>query len=277
MGGHILLRIDFYDAIAGKIWCWFHDNAPHLLEDYTNYHWWPPLPDIPHSEFVNSEIFGLGLAKHVTALSGLVDLDTITAVAKDRNLNTHITNMSDSATWYCYNENWGPWGAMTPPFPLTGTLRPQYDYAGADAAVRIETATGRLTPGPRGLSITNVITWSAAAKPFGYLNDEDKPNLFGLVLPAYHEVRLIPVDASSAPSGGSFNLDWRKHIEEHLPDYMETGPGRSDCWYCIQLITWEDPAFRQEGADWLKQFGNRCDTGGGGGGGMHGGGTRRGH
>jgi hypothetical protein len=60
-------------------------------------------------------------------------------------------------------------------------------------------------------------------------------------------VRLIPVDASSVPAAGAYDLEWREHIEEHLDDYMEHGPSSSSCWYCRQLLTWENVAFRQAG------------------------------
>ena len=36
-GGHMLLRPDFYEAIAGRSWCWFFRNAPTLLDDYRNF------------------------------------------------------------------------------------------------------------------------------------------------------------------------------------------------------------------------------------------------
>jgi hypothetical protein len=165
-----------------------------------------------------------------------------------------------------------------PDFPLTGTLREQYDYTGADAAVRVEARTERLTPGAGGASVTNKVTWTAASKPFGTLEDEQPPHRLGLVLPAFHEVRLFPVDASSAPSGGGYNIEWRRHIELHLPQYMVEGPDPgSSCWFCQQLVTWEDPMFRQEGVTWLATNSYRCTIHGGGGGPHHGGGSVHAH
>jgi hypothetical protein len=163
------------------------------------------------------------------------------------------------------------------PFPGTGPVRPQFDYAGADAAVRIEAAVARVTPTGGGGSAMNVITWSAAAKPFGFLDGPERPNAYGVVLPAFHEVRLIPVDASSAPSAGSYNLAWRLHVEVHLPDYMMNGPSASACFYCQQLQTWEDPLFRQQGVAWLAVNSANCTASGGGGRGGGGGGRRRAH
>jgi hypothetical protein len=185
------------------------------------------------------------------------------------------------ATWYCYSGGlWSRWAAMDPPFPLTGTVKGQYDYAGADAAVLIDEKVGRVTPGSGGASVSNAVTWSAAAKPFGFLNKEDRPNEYGIVLPAYREARLIPVDASSGSAAGGFDLEWRRHKKLHLPVYVRTGVTADFCWYCKQLRTWERPEFRQEGATWLEANWRLCiRRGGGGGGGGHrtGGGTRRGH
>lgn len=283
-GGHYLLMIDFYDAIAGRQWCWFYHNAPTLLEDYENFMpcWWDPLPDVPRREYANSEIFGLDLTRVTTALSGLTDYGTITDMADERGIDAPGTNAMDiAAPWYCYGGSWGAWEAMSvtgdDPFPLSGPVRPQYDYAGADVAVRIETVTGRLTPGPRGSVVSNAITWTAAAKPFGYLNEDDLPTLCSLVLPAFRESRLIPIDASSASAGGGYNLAWRRHIEDHLPEYMENGPSSSSCWYCRQLLTWENESFRESGVDWLAQYSYRCIVTSGGGGGGGDGGRRRGH
>ena len=284
--GHILLMIDFYDAVAGRNWCWFHHNAPSLLNTYQDYLSWPPLPPVAYMEFINSEIFGLGLTRTTTRLGDLVTRDAVEERAAATGLPGTLTNgvMTTTATWYCYGGLWGAWEAMAVdgdfPFPAAGPVRPQYDYSGADAAVRIESRMGRLTPGAGGGTASNTITWTAAAKPFGYLPDDTRPNAYALVLPAYHDVRLIPVDASSAPSGGSYNIGWRRHIELHLPDYMSLGPSalRSGCWYCRQLGTWENSSFRREGRDWLAQYSYRCiAVGGGGGGGGRGGGRRRGH
>jgi hypothetical protein len=192
--------------------------------------------------------------------------------------------MDTVSTWYCYGSGaWADWTVMNTegedPFPATGTVKPRYNYTGADAVTRIEATAVRITPGHRGAEISDTITWTAAAKPFGYLNEVDRPNSCGgLVLPAFREVALIPVDASSAPSGGGYNLAWREHIDQHLPVYKHDGPSESSCYYCRQLLTWENEAFRQAGVLWLSSNSYQCvATGGGGPGGHRGGGTRRGH
>ena len=281
--GHMLLLVDFYQAIAGRTWCWFHLNAPGILESYVNYQSWPPLPDITYEPFINSEIFGLGLHKVATPLNRIVETNFINDAAAAIDLPAAVTErgMTNTAIWICYGRHWGNWEAMDiggdPPFPLTGPLKPKYNYAGADAAIRVESTLKRLTHGQNSDTVYNTLTWTAAAKPFGYLDDETPPNAEHLVIPAFHDIRLIPVDASSAPSGGSFNIGWRRHIEYHLPEYMERGtaglsPG---CWYCQQLRTWERDSFRAAGITWLEHYSDQCLPHGGRGG--RGGGRRRGH
>jgi Flp pilus assembly protein TadG len=284
-GGHTLLRIDFYDAVAGRDWCWFfhYNQPPHLLETYENYaSSWPPLPEPPHETYMNSEIFSLGLSKWVTELSALTDMDTVTTIAEERTMDAsglNSTGMTATAAWYVYGGGWSSWDTMTDlSFPLTGTLRPQYDYIGADAVIRIEVQAERLVPAAKNVTYVNKVTWTAAAKPFGYLTGDQKPNSVSLVLPAFHAVRLFPIDASTAPSGGAFNIAWRQHIEYHLPEYLKNGPQPdSTCYYCQQLLTWENPEFRQFGIAWLSSNSWQCTIAPIGGGGGHGGGTRRGH
>lgn len=284
---HYLLRIGFYEAVAGRFWCWFFFNAPGLLDDYQEFFpcWWDPLPEIERRAPINSEIFGLGLVKVVTRLENFGAIGVVTNIAVqygfDGSLNTNATR--SRAAWYCYDPaKWTAWEAAATggpdAFPLTGSVKPRYDYAGADAAVRVVESATRLTPGAGGRSITNTITWTAAAKPFGFLEEERKPTAYGLVLPAFHEARLIPVDTCSGPSAGAYNYQWRIHIEHHLPDYMDGGPSRIEpnCWFCQQLVTWENAAFRMEGSQWLDENSHLCTISSGGG--THrGGGTRRGH
>ena len=276
--GHYLMTIAFYDAVAGKNWCWFKNNAMDLLTTYTDWTWWPPLPDPPVTEPQNSEIFGLGIRKQgiTEDLTNLVN-----TLMVDRELGTNgVTNVFPmTLEWYCYDEGaWQPWDILNggSDFPQTGPLKPQYDYTGADAATRIDTSVDRITPGAR----ASELRWTSAAKTFGYLNDIEPPDTYTLVLPAYHDVRLIPVDASSRPQGGSYNLAWREHTEVHLPSYVSSGLSglHPACWYCNQLRVWERPEFRTEGITWINDNPGGCvSIGGIGGGGGGSGGTYTGH
>ncbi len=308
--GHFLLMISFYDAIAGRDWCWFYFNAMELLDHYENYTYWPALPVvIPTTHPVNTEIFGLGLMPRTTTLPGGLDsIAVLNSIRSGSNRNLSATVISNEvadlvSTWYVYNPAvWSAWTAISLegdyPFPAISSVKPQYDYAGADIAIRIETDAERLTPG----AANSHIAWTAAAKPFGHLESDGaqlRPDACSIVLPAFHSVRLIPADTASGPVGGSYNLEWRKHIEDHLPLYLENGLSGLDasCEYCRQLTVWESQTFRDEGKAWLKvpnpdpRLDNRCEVidapgGGGGPGPGHGGGgtgpggdsgRRRGH
>jgi hypothetical protein len=294
-GGHLLFSAGFYDAIAGQNWCWFLRNAPSLLEDYTNFFpcWWPSLPEPPVRQYLNSEFYGLKLTKSQTTLNSFdTTAASLSELASERGFTGAIdTNtMGTTANWYVYDSSaWGDWTAANSTtdggFPFVAPVRSQYYYSGADAAVRVEGTTGRYTPGTGGSTVSNTMVWTSAAKPFGYLGEE-RPTLYSLVLPAFHDVRLIPVDTSSGPVTGGINLDFRRHVDDHLPNYMENGPSGlpSSCYYCRQLITWENTAFRQSGIAWLNQNSDQCyrdddggGSGGGGGGGSGSGGRRRGH
>lgn len=286
VGGHTLLTRDFYEAIAGRSWCWFFLNAPGLLEDYTEYTWWPGLPMVQFQHFGNSEFFSLAVDGSQRALTSLISEASLQAAAEEAGL-AMVADASNQwaradQIWCTYaGDRWGRWEALDRPFPMTGTVRPEYDYQGADAVTRVQAQLDRFTPGADGQGARkDSVTWTAAGKPFGYLDAEGTaimPNSYGFVLPAFREVRLMPIDAASMPGGGSFDLDWRRHVVEHLPAYMERGPAAGDpsCWYCAQLVTWEVPAFRQEGVSWLGLYSSRCtvqppgDGGGGGGGSRH--------
>jgi hypothetical protein len=281
---HYLLNPDFYSAVATRGWCWFFFNAMALLETYGSWHDWPALPIITEPRPLNAEYFGLYLRRQTR-------LDTLPfAAGADRllNVSNFLSEVSAQAgrainpavmtvdsTWYGYQEGeWGPWTDRIPEgFPFLADVRDTANVAGADAAILIETEMQRLTPG----SPPDTITWSAAAKPFGALGTAT-PTRYGLVLPAFTDIRLIPVDTSSAPSRGGAP-GWGVHIYEHLEPYLQSGldglaPG---CFYCDQLRTWEPPEFRQQGLDWLEVNSARCQVPTGGGGGGGGGGTRRGH
>lgn len=286
-GNHTLLNPYFYNAIAGANWCWFYRSDYDLLKDYSTFRDWDPLPSVPpNQQYMNSEIFGIGLTSEFTTLASFTDDTTafqnqLNTLSSERGLGIITTNaMETNALWYCYDANiWSSWDAMNmdgaDPFPLTGHVKDQFNYAGADAAIRISASGLTLMTSNQ---IPPTVTWSAAAKPFGHLNDTERPDAYNLVLPAFHEVALIPVDASSAPAGGSYDIEWRDHIENHLDTYISRGPGSGTevgCYYCNQLVTWENNSFRQTGVSWLSTNSYLCILPGYGG--RNGGGTSRGH
>jgi hypothetical protein len=307
-GMHPLLMPGFYDAIAGKAWCWFFNHQPDLLEDYTDYNWWPDVPEPPRRLYMNSEIYSLGLKKETTTLSSFPGgsdgslLSVINDIQTEQGLATVSSNaLASNATWFCYGDLWGSWTDLlegddessgSGGFPWAGIVKEQYDYVGSDAAVRLEASAERITPGEKGAVKWNTITWTSAAKPFGSLNETERPDSYQLVIPAFTQVALIPLDASTASGGGSYDIAWRRHIEHDLQYYLALGPdwifsscpdpdcdeNHLACFYCAQLIVWEIEAFREEGLDWLEINSWRCIIPPGPGpGGKRGGGSRRGH
>ena len=297
-GSHILRDPAFYDAVSGRIWCWFylHPTASHnpvrtMLDDFSGYTWWAPLPVPDPPVFENAEIFGLGLVSHQVALEHLVSDDTleIGAAQQDADFSGYvITNvMSIVGNWYFYHPDiWDTWDIMHPDgpdaFPIAGEVKPEYDYTGADVVIRLQSAATRLTPAAGTEAARDDILWTAAAKPFGYLETDEtggqrlRPDTFGIVLPAFRDTRLIPVDAAAGGAGGAFDIAWRRHIDEHLPVYTATGQLEEGCGYCAGIGTFEDPEFRRAGVEWLRENNALCTLPGRGGGGR-GGGTRRGH
>lgn len=267
-GGHILLSAGFYDAIASRNWCWFFKKG--LLENYQNFFpcWWPDLPPPPESKaYANSEYYGLDLMPYSARLPALADPAQLNEVASAQEFGT-ITPApaltETIATWYTYGDNWGDWSIMSTdgpyPYPIAGPLKPKYNYAGADAVTRLEIESERISPSAQGGHQQDAITWTSAAKPFGYLEETMRPTALGVVVPAFRDVRLIPVSAASGSSGGAFDLDWRVHTEYHLPKYMEGGPNAvsSSCYYCRQLKAWESSAFRMTGFNWLQLYSEKC-------------------
>ena len=283
-GNHTLLDTGFYDAVAGRIWCWFHLHEPKLLSSYTTYAWWPDLPFLPRPHYANSEFYSLRLHPTQRTLRQTApDEATLRGLAADAGhpLPATLSNAWDRAgqTWYAYSgAEWGRWDSLDDPFPVRGRVRTEYDYEGADAVARVETSVERFSPGaPTPMGETGEgIVWTAAGKPFGYLEPEGRrvvPNAYGLVLPAFRDVRLMPVDAATGGSGGSFRMAWRRHISEHLFPYLKHGTSAClpSCWYCRQLLVWERPEFRQAGVEWLRKYSDSCTVVPGGSGGDHGG------
>jgi hypothetical protein len=268
---HLLLNPSFYDAVASRDWCWFFFHAYGTLQSYDSWRDWPALPIVVLPNPADAEYFRLGVRRvsrlaQLTAPEAGFDAPTgdelIAALEEQagRSFDTNLLNVS--ATWYAIREEiWSDWESLLPEeFAFRGDIKAEYNYAGADAAVRLESDADRLTPGLQ----KEVITWSAAAKPFGALEGPQRPDTFGLVLPVFREVRLIPMDASSAPAAGS-RPGWWQHIQNHIQPYASGGPDELEagCWYCQQLAVWEDDDIRQEGLDWLEENSASCAQPGG--------------
>lgn len=284
-GAHWLLDPAFYDAVLGRDWCWFYRRAPGLLEDYSDFRWWPALPEADEDPAPGSELLGLRLRPVPMTLGGMLAAtgvgDAFGGVATEAPSPGPGTNEL-FGTWIGWDADaWGGWDAMKDPsMPLEGELKPEYDYAGADAAMRVENPFARLGALGEGADASGPMLWIGAAKPFGFLEAEGRrapPTVSPVVLPVFRDVRLIPLDASSAPAGGSFDLRWRRHRTDHLPRYLSSGPaaGEPGCSWCAALARWEIPAFRESGERWLATNSWKCTVSPPGGG--RGGGSRHAH
>jgi len=289
---HPLFNKGFYDAVESQNWCWFYLNANSLLENYNNYNDWPPLPEASRDRYNDCEYFALGLTTLAMKMQYLFDADTLEAFFTEAGFSDYpfallaTTNVMESLeNWHVYDSGiWGEWTLIQPDdegfFPITGPVREQYNYAGADAVVRVNAEVERMTPGISGGSRNDSVIWTAASKPFGFMEIAGAETLptaaANFVLPAFRNVRLIPIDAASGSGNGSSDVEWIRHIRDHVYTYMETGPGQSSCRYCASLLTWENADFRQSGIDWLAIYCDNCHRPSGGGG-SRGGGSRRGH
>lgn len=294
MEGHLLLNRNFYHAIAGRNWCWFHFNAESTLNSYRSFHDWAPLPAREEVSFENSEIFSLHLTAYRGCVTDRVPLERIAElltggddrrVTREEVMNSCVLTNA-AATWFFYSDDvWRHWREISPlaedgysNFPVVGEVKPEYDVRGAAAICRCVDET---------VSVANDTetrhTWSAAAKPFGRFlaadgTAEPVTAFGGLCLPAFDAVRLVPLDSVGGENLATADAAWIDHVRHHLGSYLEHGPQPSRCYYCRQLELWERESFRVTGINWLKFNAGTCVRscpGGGPGGG--GGGTSHGH
>ncbi len=300
-GAHLLLTRAFYLAIAGRDWCWFHFNAEAILSGYGSYRSWSPLPETDRNSMENSEIFSLHLTARQTALTDVfsrAELKTLVERFTGRRFESlvrtaDVTGREDlglladgGQTWFFFDPSvWRRWFVGRHladetdgyEFPIVGEIREEYNVRGAAAVCRC-TRTAEATA----LDRTATLSWSAAAKPFGALDGFDGARgdvtaLKRFVVPCLTDVRLVALDMVGGADLATADFGWVHHVRNHLGVYLERGPAalNGDCFYCLQLKTWEHDAFRREGVNWLRFNAGLCVRGTGGGGER--GGTSHGH
>ena len=293
-GGHLLLNRQFYNAVSGKNWCWFHFNCPSLLSDYHNFHDWGPLPVRKQNALGNSEIFSLHLTARKGALTDVFKKEEIKLLmerygdrmVKDEELEaSHVLTNSEQVWFYYDNTAWGPWfrgralagDEAGYAFPIVGDIRPEYNVRGCAAICRcVDTVE------PTAVDSVANLTWSAAAKPFGTVETLEGETdvvtgLRSFVAPgSQSNVRLVALDSVGGENLATADFGWVNHVRHHLGAYLEHGPVNAlGCFYCLQLQAWERLSFRREGAIWLKYNSGNCRRGTGGPSGH--GGTSHGH
>jgi hypothetical protein len=186
----------------------------------------------------------------------------------DLNSSHVITNKTQS--WFFYDDSrWRRWWEMDPTgiwnFPVVGKVKEEYDVRGCAAVCRVVRRAKNLLG-----EVEYPVEWAAAAKPFGTITDEDGKlspvtDLKGFVIPAFTDVRLVPIDSVGGRDFSTADFDWMIHLREHLPIYLASGPSAlSSCFFCAQLKAWERETLRSEAREWLKLNSGSCirSTGG---------------
>ena len=282
---HILLDSKFYAAMEAPDWCWLQG----LLRTYGGWQTWPPI------HFLEPLALNVNTVSSLNSLAGWMGDPGTPAkafqklsLAAGKTLSPELLNSPPTvpATWYCFDYSWVQnWTKALQdagngvPYPFVAPVKSQYDVVGAALVMRVSTET----PPAYFNKSSNHITSVSAAKPFGYLDGPVPASRYGLVLPAFHDARLITVDSAmmSPPADDDDAGDnMNDHMVYHVPIYLKYGPAgiqdlATHCQQCRDLIQWEDPAFRATGIAWLSA--NPCPHSGGGGGGGGGGGSAHGH
>ena len=260
-----LLSKQFYNAIAGRSWCWFHFNGEWLLDrDSHNM----PRPDFSvRRSCDNCEIYPLhlefrpmyGLDEEAREVIMRLADCTPAEIKKAEKILT-----SPDQEWAFFDGMWRTWWEIDPygerQFPVVGTVKSEYDVRGCAAVCRVLAEFDDLVS-----DAGRTTSWTAAAKPFGTVDGLDGAvapvtALKGLVTPAFTDARLVPVDSVGGMDLSTADVAWSDHVRKHLPIYYERGPyaAPSDCWWCDQLRSWENPAFRASGKTWLKYNSKSC-------------------
>jgi len=262
-----LLDQEFYNAVAGQMWCWFKWNGEWLFDrDHSTM----PKPVYPPGrKHDNSEIYSLHLT--VKTLPQVLDQDWTNIIMRlcecteaDIAQSILLTNGTQNLAFF--DSRWGSWMAsgfsVDNGFPIVGDVKPEYDVYGCAALCRV---------------IRGDYAWTAAAKPFGTVENLEGEQdvvtcLKDLVTPAFSDVRLVPIDSVGGRDLHTADHDWMIHVSKHLPQYFASGPsGNNGCWYCQQLFQWEKRSFREIGRRWLQYHSDSCVRPRPGPGGSHGG------
>ncbi len=280
---HFLLNPAFYEAIAGRNWCWFFFNTAGLLDTYSSFRDWAPLPaadaETREARAYNSEVYSLNLRRVRGAAVDLLGTNVIRRLtgATEAEIAASPLLADCAQAWFFYDTNgfWRAWREISVDagFPVMGAVRPEYDVLGAAAVCRATRTFSTLVRD----ATTKTSVWSAAAKCFGTLEGEDGDlacvtALRGFVAGGFTDVRLVPLDAVGGSDLSTADPDWMTHVHDHLGPYLLSGPGLfPSCWYCQQLVDWEKPNLRSTGSRWLKHHSSSCSRPSSGGSGGRGG------
>ena len=292
-GGHPLYSKTFYQAADSKNWpaiCRHVFGRNHAKAASTLLSWpgWGEIPAASVSnDFVNSEFFGVGVQRDNAALFGAEGdvKDELVSAAADHGLGDVVTRQAIdmfhvledvSFPWYVYDRGlWRDWHELdrggSTRFPLMGSVKQLYNVMGAAAACRVRGELPTLSePG-----VTNIFTWTAAAKPFGDEDGRRVTDVTPLVLPSFKFTRLIPLGGVGGSNIGAADNAWLEHVRTHVPENIRA-PG---CKYCRILNKWDEPGYTREGGEYLTKHAHNevCEPPSHGGGRPQGGGTHYAH
>ena len=263
-GGHPLYSKIFYYAARSRDWpaiCRYVFHCNHAKATSTLLAWpgWGNIPPASVSnDMVNSEFFGVGVQRGLRDFSDVKD--ELIAAAQNIGMGNLVTREALDAClvleaflfpWYFYDlGSWRDWSELDrggeSRFPLMGSVKQRYNVMGAAAACRVCDVLPTLSE----TDVTNVFTWTAAAKPFG---DEEGRRVIDvmpdmpLVLPSFKFTRLIPLGGVGEGNLGASDPEWLEHVRVHVPNKVRS----SECRYCQILDQWDEPGYTRAGGSFL--------------------------
>lgn len=283
-----LLSLAFYDAIAARAWCWFGIGNRSRYFDMD--HQTMPRPVGQEAKVQeNSEVYSIHVTFKTWLESRWAEEYTPGAGFSERwtNFVCQVSGCTreelaaspragdPSEVWAFYDDYWGRWSRTFTPdeYPIAGGVKPEYDVAGCVASCLMVGDVQRLV-GRNDEVSSRAMEVTAEAKPLGTVVDLD-----GAVAPVtaydffiapsrpgeriFTEAQLVLMHAVPRAPGVSLSPAWYDHVKDHLPRYFEHGPTANGCFYCRQLVLWEDPAFRAAARNWLTANGDSCRSGSG--------------
>jgi len=266
----------FYAMIEGESWCKLVVAGLTRLLDMDLHN----LPQPVYGEtaaVVNSEICSLHLETRMLLLEPAELHDFRELLAKNGATFPETKPVEDdrapddpSRVYFFYDAS--AWCAWSPQItkanlPLSGTIRPEFDVKGCASVFRVYEDVPQLLSGT-----TRRGYWNAAAKPFGTISASlsrsivTDPDAYGMVLPAFEAVRLVPLALADEGDLSTADAAWLSHVRDHVPRLFTEGADGLDaaCRYCSSLAKWNDPDFRAKAAAWIAANEETCRRGSGG-------------
>ena len=266
----------FYAMIEGESWCKLVVAGLTRLLDMDLHN----LPQPVYGEtaaVVNSEICSLHLETRMLLLEPAELHDFRELLARNGATFPETKPVEDdrapddpSRVYFFYDAS--AWCAWSPQItkanlPLSGTIRPEFDVKGCASVFRVYEDVPQLLSGT-----TRRGYWNAAAKPFGTISASlsrsivTDPDAYGMVLPAFEAVRLVPLALADEGDLSTADAAWLSHVRDHVPRLFTEGADGLDaaCRYCSSLAKWNDPDFRAKAAAWIAANEETCRRGSGG-------------